>query len=286
MSIGEVTGLYRYPVKSMLGESLNDTTLSARGVPGDRAWAVRDEIRGGIRGAKRFPELMRMSARYVQPPSDSGSSQAEIILLDGTRAMTGDMDINEKLSSALGHSVTLWPLMPEDALDHYRRGAAGHEDIETELRAIFGRTEDEPLPDLSVFPKELIEFESPPGTYFDAFPLTLITTQSLQTLQQRAPDSNFDVRRFRPNFLIDTSSSKPFPELDWIGKSVSIGEAVLDITLHCPRCAMTTHGFEDLPKDPAIMRTLVREAEGNLGVYATVRQPGKVKMGDEITYRD
>lgn len=282
MSIGLLESVYRYPVKSMSGESLNSVILHVNGIPGDRAWAIRDEVRGGIRGAKKFPELMRMSARYEHPPADAGSSPAKITLPDGAETGTGDVDINEKLSMALDHSVTLWPLMPEDALDHYRRGPPGHEDMETELRAIFGRTPEEPLPDLSVFPKELVEFESPLGTYFDAFPLTLMTKQSLSTMQQRAPDSNFDVRRFRPNLLIDSPSSNPFPELEWIGKTVTIGEAVIDITLHCPRCSMTTHGFDDLQKDPTIMRALVREAEGNLGVYATVRNPGKVTVGDKL----
>jgi len=282
MSIGTIKSVYRYPVKSMSGELLHEVSLNFSGIPGDRAWAVRDEIRGGIRGAKKFPELMQMRARYEQPPSASGSSPAEITLPNGTKAGTSDVDINEKLSIALGHSVSLWPLLQEDALDHYRRGLPDNNDMEKELRAIFGRTPNEPLPDLSVFPKELVEFESPLGTYFDAFPLMLMTTQSLHTMQQRAPDANFDVRRFRPNLLIDSSAAKPFPELDWIGKTVTIGEAVIDVVLHCPRCVMTTHGFDDLPRDPSIMRTLVQEAEGNLGVYATVRQPGKVTVGDKI----
>jgi uncharacterized protein YcbX len=283
MSIGTLQSIYRYPVKSMAGESLQTVTLNERGIPGDRAWAVKDETRGGIRGAKRFPELMRMSARYEQPPAGSGSSPAEITLPDGAKAGTGDADINDKLSSTIGHPVTLWPLMPEDALDHYRRGPPGHDDMETELRAIFGRTQDEPLPDLSIFPRELAEFESPPGTYFDAFPLTLMTTRSLNTMQQLAPDSKFDVRRFRPNLLVDCSSSSPFPELEWVGKSLTIGESEIDITFHCPRCAMTTHGFDDLPKDTSIMRALVQEAGGNLGVYATVRQAGKIAVGDMIS---
>ena len=282
MSIGNLVSVYRYPVKSMSGESLSSVTLNTNGIPGDRAWAVRDEVRGGIRGAKKFPELMRMSARYEQPPADSGSSPAEITLPNGAKTGTGDVNINEKLSNTLDHAVSLWPLMPEDALDHYRRGPPGHDDVEKELRAIFGRTPDEPLPDLSIFPKELMEFESPLGTYFDAFPLTLMTIQSLNTMQQRAPDSNFDVRRFRPNLLIESSSSDPFPELDWIGKTFTIGEAAIDITFSSPRCSMTTHGFDDLPKDPTIMRALVREAEGNLGVYATIRQPGEVTVGDEL----
>ena len=62
-----------------------------------------------------------------------------------------------------------------------------------------------------------------------------------------------------------------------------MGSTELEITLDCPRCVMTTHGFGDLPKDPGIMRTLVRENNGELGVYATVTTPGTVKAGDPVS---
>jgi uncharacterized protein YcbX len=283
MEVGKLKEIRRYPVKSLGGELLEEVDLAERGLPGDRVWAVRDEVRGGIRGAKKIPALMELQARYVNPPSAEGSSPAEIVLPDGTTVGTGDADVNDRVTNAIDYSVTLWPLLPADALDHYRRGAPAHQDIEAEMRSIFGRAPDEPLPDLSVFPPELIEFESPPGTYFDAFPLLLITETALRSIQEKAPDSRFDVRRFRPNFVIsDSGSSAPFPEKEWCGRRLKIGDAIIEVTVECPRCVMTTHGFEDLPKDPSIMRTLVREAGGILGAYAKVEKPGRVRAGDSI----
>lgn len=283
MRVGTVSQIRRYPVKSMAGESLDAVELSSHGIPGDRAWAVRDEVRGGIRGAKKIPELMRLAARYPNPPAPTGSSPAEIEFPDGSRCSTGDPNVHDRLSKALGHRVSLWPLLPPDALDHYRRGAPTHDELEAELRSIFGRNPEEPLPDLSLFPPELLDFESPPGTYFDAFPLLFLSTASLAHMQERAGESIFDVRRFRPNFLVtDTAAGEPFPELDWRGGRFRVGRAVVHVTVECPRCVMVTHGFEDLPKDPSVMRALVREAGGNLGVYATVEEPGPVRTGDAI----
>ena len=282
MSVGTITSLFRYPVKSMGGETLNAITLGPKGIFGDRAWAVRDEERGGIRGAKRFPELMSCSAKYLEDPAPEGSSPAEITLPDGRQFMTSDQSISERLSELVGSPVSFWPLMPEDALDHYKRGAPLEEDMMKELRRVFAREEDEPLPDVSAFPPELVEYESIPGTYFDAYPLLIMSQQSLDYLSGVKPDSIFDVRRFRPNLLVDAPSNDPFPELSWLGKTLRIGSATFKIELECPRCVMTTHGFDDLPKDPKIMRTLVKDAKGSLGIYANVEAPGTVSVGDTV----
>jgi len=287
MSVARIKEIFRYPVKSMAGESLAAVELGSGGIPGDRCWAVRDEVRGGIRGAKKIPDLMRFAATFPEPPRASGSSPAEIVFPDGTRAATGAADINQRLSSALGQSVTLWPLLPPDALEHYRRGAPSHDDLEQELRAVFGRTPDEPLPDLAIFPPETFEFESPPGTYFDVFPLLLLSDSSLQTMQRSTPGSEFATRRFRPNFLLgDVTSDDPFPELAWRGKRLRIGAATVRVTIECPRCVMVTLAQEGLAKDPTVMRALVREAGGNLGVYASVEEPGPVRIGDRVELLD
>lgn len=283
MSIGTVSALYRYPVKSMGGEQLDALTLTSRGVPGDRAWAVRDEVRGGIRGGKRFAELMQCSARYLEPPPIEGSAAALVTLPDGSEISIDAPEAPQRLSQVVGSPLTIWPLLPAEELEHYRRGAPVLEDMEAEFRRIFGRTEDEPLPDVSRFPEFLREFESPPGTYFDAFPIMIMTAESLAHLQRVAPEQAFHVDRFRPNLLVETGSEAPFPEREWLGRTLRIGTAELAVTLDCPRCVMTTHGFGDLPKDPAIMRTLVRENGGDLGVYATITTPGEVSVGDSLS---
>jgi len=283
LQVGLLKEVRRYPVKSMGGELLEEVNLAAGGMTGDRAWAVRDEVRGGIRGAKKISALMTLRARYVKPPADEGSSPAEILLPDGSTLTTGEPEVNEQISKAIDHSVTLWPLLPADALEHYRRGAPSHEDFTQELRSIFGRMPDEPLPDLSKFPPEILEFESPPGTYFDAYPLLLLSESSIRQMQERTPESVFDSRRFRPNLVIgETDSSSPFPEHEWAGRRLQIGDAIVRVNMECPRCVMVTHGFEDLPKDPGVMRALARETGGNLGAYATVESPGRVKVGDSI----
>jgi len=275
--------IHRYPVKSLQGETLERATLGANGVPGDRAWATRDEVRGGIRGGKKIPALMECAARYPQePPLTGPAPAAEITAPGGDAFLTSDADANQRLARAIGHDVTLWPLLPADRLDHYRRGAPDDPDFQQELRAIFGRQPDEPLPDLGAFPPEILEFESPPGTYFDAFPLLLLSTASLRTMQAAASDSRFDVRRFRPNLLVDCGAAEGFPEREWVGRRVRIGSTLLHVEMACPRCVMTTHGFGDLPKDPGIMRALVQQTGGNLGVYARVIEPGELAVGDAV----
>ena len=212
----------------------------------------------------------------------TGTDVPTITAPDGESAAANSDNINEWLSDKLSHPVSLWPLLPAEQLDHYRRGAPDTEDFELELRTVFGRLPDEPIPDLSGF-EELLEFESPPGTYFDAFPVSIMSRQSLESMDQLSSECRFDVRRFRPNLLIDIPGSEhPFPEQLWVGATLSIGSVVLKIESTCPRCSMATHGFADLPRDTRVMRTLVGHSEGNLGIYASVHKAGSLSINDAI----
>lgn len=280
----DVSQLWRYPVKSMIGRRVDRIEVDACGVVGDRTWAVRDLERGGIRGAKKIGGLMRFAAR------DAGGGDVEITLPGGDTVLTSDAEADERISSALGHRVRLEALRPATDLDHYRRGAPDSDDMIAEMRAIFGRTDDEPLPAFEVFPPELAEFESPPGAYYDAFPLLVMTESALNDLAAALPDSVIDVRRFRPSIVLAGAENhdggeRGHPELGWTGRTARLGSATIEFGAPCPRCVMVTLEIDEaIPGDRAVLRHIVRELDQNVGVYATVVEPGTVHAGDPLEF--
>jgi uncharacterized protein len=285
--VNRIAEIHRYPVKSMLGERLTRTDLTEFGIPGDRAWALKDEARGALTGAKRFPQLMGMSARFATQP-DAGDRSPEVTIRIGAEESVSSRagDVNDRLSDAVGHPVSLWPLLPADRDDHYRRAPSPPDsNPSAALRAVFARTDDEPLPDVSGFPSVLATHHTPPGTYFDAYPLLIISRSALIALADGAAaagfEAAFDLRRFRPNLLLDCDEDG-FVEDAWTGRTLRIGDAELHVDMTCPRCIMTTHGFLEVPRDPKIMRALVQVNGGNLGVYANVTRPGQIRVGDAV----
>jgi uncharacterized protein YcbX len=277
----KVEQIWVYPVKSMIGGRVERAEVDERGIVGDRTWATRDEERGGIRGAKKIGELMQFAARYTAEPG----GEVEITCPDGATLLTSQPDCDERLSKALDHRVTLWPLQPPDRLDHYRRGPADSDDVMEEMRSIFGREADEPLPDFSVFPPELVEFESPPGTYLDAFPIMFMSTSALRALDAALPGgAGGDVRRYRPSFVVDTGDLDGHPELSWKGRRLQLGTAELEILDPCPRCVMVTRRIDGgAPQDRAVLRHIVRDLDQVVGAYARIAVPGAFAVGDEVT---
>jgi uncharacterized protein YcbX len=282
--VGTVKEIWRYPVKSMAGERLARSSVGARGLPADRGWALRDEKAGEVRGAKKLPDLIKCAARYLEVPEANRIPHAEITLPGGESVRTSDTGaVNQKLSALLGRAVTIWPLQPPDRKEFYLRAAPESGDMMTELREIFGRLPDEPLPDLTAVPPEIMQYTSPLGTYFDVYPLHLMTTASLDELKRRAPGSTIDVRRFRPNIVIDSpAGTVGFVDAEWAGRYVVIGETRIKIEMPCMRCVMPTLEQQSLPKDPRILRAIVREANQNLGSYATVARGGDIAVGQEV----
>lgn len=276
--------LWRYPVKSMIGEQVDSIEISSSGVIGDRVWATRDLERGGIRGAKKIPLLMQCASRLL----DDG--HVAITTPDGAITTTRADDANHVLSTALGHRVELEALRPAADSEHFRRGAPDLDDPMQELRNLFGRIDDEPIPNLGAFPRDLMvtlaEYESPPGTYYDMFPLMLMSEQSITHLERALPNSSIDVRRFRPSIVIDSPSHNDddhLPELSWVGQSATIGTANIEFVIGCPRCVMVTRAVNgSIHDDREVLRYVVRELNQDVGIYANVVQPGVISVGDEV----
>ena len=270
----------------MAGERLDATVIGDRGLHGDRLWAVRDEERGVLTNAKRFPALLACAARFVREPApDVGPGHipgVTITLPDGATVGSDDPDVHARLSSLLGHRVTLCALRPASDRAHYKTVKSTADDMRADF-AIDGR---EPLPDFSMMPMakllELGKYATPPGTYFDAMALHVVTTASLAALRAKG-DSDFDVRRFRPNVVVETTESG-FVEAGWTGGTLVLGACTAFVDCPTPRCSMPTRAQAELGADPKVLKTIVREAERCLGAYATVTRGGEVRVGDAVQF--
>lgn len=306
MRIGTIKQIWRYPVKSMAGEQFESCVLTEAGIAGDRGWAIRDEKTGEITNGKHFPPLMQCSARYLEPPANGFIPHVEMTLPDGSLLTSDHADINARLTELVKSPVSLWPLKPASNIEHYRRRGTtarvlgklarfrafraalpvitSFGSANAELREAFSREAGEPVPDLSVLPPHLLEFTSPPGTYFDAFPIHLLTTASLEIMSRLNPAAVWDVRRFRPNFLIETDENvKGLVESEWNGLKIHLGDVELKCEIPTPRCGMTIQAQKDFPKDPSILRSIVKDANQNLGIYANVVTSGQIRVGEPVS---
>lgn len=263
----------------MQGERIDSAHLDALGIRGDRVWAIRDLERGGIRGAKKIPGLMRFKAHV------RADGTVEVTLPDGSTGTAGEASLDERLSASLGRQVRLEALPDAENLEHFRRGPSDGSDMLEELRAVFGREPDEPLPDFSIFPPEIMEFESPPGTYYDCFPLMIMSTAALADVAAAMGPDSSDIRRFRPSMVLEVPDAVGHPEFMWKGRRAKVGEAEVEFLDPCPRCVMITHELDErTPANRSLMRYVVRELDQNLGVYARITKPGRVDVGDALVW--
>ena len=268
---GSVVGLWRYPVKSMMGEELNASEVTGRGLVGDRQFAVVDASTGKVAGAKnprKWGNFFDFRAAYVEPPErESKLPAVRLTLPDGTVVTSEQPELAQVLSRALGREVAF------AEAEHHGEGS--------------GAQAEEYWPDMAGLEHRdtVTEWELPAGTFFDLAVVHLLTTATIERLRALYPEGRFEVRRFRPNIVVATAPDQQgFVENDWIGRTLAIGDQVhLRITGPCPRCVMTTLPQGDLPKDAGILRTAAQNNEANVGVYADVVKSGTVRRGDDVT---
>src|SRR6266576_635204 len=266
MNPASVVSLWRYHVKSMMGEELNATEITQRGLLGDRAYALMDSSDGKVATAKnprKWPLLFEFRATFIEPAHQAAKvPPVRIALPDGATVTSDQRDVNQILSQALNREVTLGAA---------RRGAVKAEEYWPDIE---GRDHRETVTD----------FTLPEETFFDCAVVHLLTTATLDRLRELYPQGRFEVRRFRPNIVVEPASGeRTFVENDWICHTLAIGgEVRLNITGPCSRCVMTTLPQGDLPKDPGILRTAAKHNKVNVGVYAAVLRGGTIRRGDLV----
>ena len=241
-----VVSLWRYPVKSMQGEALEVASIGELGILGDRQWALVDLGTGLALTARRVPELLFASARFVDDPS---SPAVEITLPDGT--VTTD---DTALSSWLDRDVEL------------RRAGAGV----TGRYEIAADFEDEAG-------SRWFEWDGPDGTFHDSgrTRVSVLGTGSIGA---------WDRRRFRGNVLVETVGVGAEEAL--LDHRVTLGSAVLDVVKPIDRCVMTTRSQPGgIERDLDVLRTINAERATHLGVGTLVVEAGDVKLGDVLEVR-
>jgi len=288
--LGRVAQLWRYPVKSMGGEALEAARVTARGVAGDRQWAVLDE-EGVIRSARQWPRLIELAASYAEGESarfggfDRQVPEVCIRWADGREARSDTAELETMLAEHLGHPCRLAPVQPPSNRAFYRHPTAPTLDnLDEEL----DRQEGEPDFDFSQTSEEmfalLTEYMAPPGTFFDSYPLHLLSTQVLSYLD-RESEADINPRRFRPNLIIDFDQlDGDVPEFDLVGSRLQVGEAIISLQARTIRCSIPSRPQPvfGLEQDGKMTRTMVRLMERHIGVYAQVEREGAVSCGDPV----
>ena len=242
-----VSSLWRYPVKSVGGEQMTELRLGTDGVVGDRAFALRVLLNGRILTARRVPELLAASARWL-------GGEVELTLPHGKAVCSDDPACDAVLSDWLGRPVALVrPSGDTAAVEEYCSA---------------------PDADWSTF-------DLPSWGFVDEAPVHLLSEGALRTAQGWHPGGDWDVRRFRPNIVV-AAATPGRVEDGLIGGEFSIGQAVVGVTGDCKRCVMVTQPQPGLDKDRETLRSVVTNAGKALGVYAQVRRAGAVRLADQV----
>lgn len=269
---GRLHSLWRYPVKSMAGEELDAAAVTPRGLLGDRTYALVDE-RNKVGTARKLRGILDCRARFVRPPrvEEAGPPPVIITLPDGRTVSSEQPDCAAILSLAFSHNVTLHSSPPAGLALEFAAGTlAGKHAATTEIPLASG---------------------APPGTFVDYATLHIVTTSSLAQLQREYPQGRFEIRRFRPNIVVETAEDG-FVENAWPGCTLALGDEVrLRVTIPCPRCVIPTLPQAGLPQDPGILRTIAHHNRQDLGdfgslpcvgVCADVVTPGEIRRGDIV----
>lgn len=265
-----VSSVHRFAVKSMQGESPRSIDVDANGVVGDRGWALRDSESGKLVSAKR-PRLWRAA---LDCSADGTDEDVRVTLPSGDTFGIQDPGLPIALEALFGRTVTV------ERATHAQQGAYASDWPEIEGLTLAGEFD---------FPTNLTGEGT---TFVDVGVLHLLTTTSMGSLAAALPSATIDLRRFRPSIVLDTPSLDGYPENDWAGRRITIGDVSLVLGDPTPRCVMTTIAQPGLERAPAVLQTIARENRltnelgtfACLGCYATVDRAGTIEVGSPVEF--
>jgi hypothetical protein len=246
--VGTVAELWRYPVKSFQGERVEELSIGPGGAAGDRTLAVVDPAARKVLSAKRYADLLMASARL-------DGDEVIVTLPSGDAYAASDPGVHAVLSAWLDKEVRLEP-PPTDGVFPME---------------MYTGMSDESTP--------LFDWPGPPGTWLDLADAHWLTTASLAAAEALHPDGSWDVRRFRPTALIETTDDG-FAEDRW--QSVEVGAVGSDVIMATPRCSMPSRAQPGLDRDKTIGTTIRDGHDNNLGVYAAISRAGTISLGDPV----
>jgi uncharacterized protein len=244
-----VIGLWRYPVKSMQGEARAEVRLSGVGVTGDRSFGVLDVASRTIISAKRDGRLLEATARFC--------GEELLVGPPGGDELGPGTALDDRLSQWLDRPVRLVP-------------ASG-----------YGTPTFEGPDDFERDDSEVHSWDGQMGSFVDESPLHLVTTGDLAELAAERPELQWDLRRFRPNVLVEAPPGAFCPPVP--GQRILLGDVELQMEKGCTRCVMTTRpqpgGIE---RQLDILRHVMRAHDNQVGFRASVVREGTVRIGDTV----
>jgi MOSC domain-containing protein len=254
--VGKVDSLWRYPVKSMQGEELEQAFAGYPGVYGDRVFAFKSSASPPgfpYFTAREQRRLLQYRPRFRCPDkaacpvnlTEAGKMGAGPLSADISELMV-DVETPEGKTLAIDDPVL----------------------IETLLREI-----DE---------KHQLTLMRSHRAMTDCRPVSMFSLQSARQLSEET-ETPIDKRRFRANVYLDLASDKGFDENEFVGRSLRIGPKVIVRVLERdPRCAMITLDPDTSERTPAILKKVAQAHEGMAGVYGAVIVEGMLHKGDPV----
>lgn len=243
-ALGSVSQLWRYPASSLAGERRDAISVGTTTVDGDRLFGLVDASDGEIARPDRGPKWHKVPLIRTRLGEDQ---RLEVAVPGGDWMPAPDPRSDRAISEFLGFEAAIRPYFQENATPDY----AGPLTAERYNRA----------------------------------PIHLLTTASLARLKALHPEGTPDPRRFRPNILVDMDAVEgSFPETEWIGRKLAIGDLLVTVSEPCRRCGFTIIAQDGFDNDPGILRNLVRHNAHNIGVYCTVDRPARVEIGAPMRF--